>query len=132
MNREKEYSAAIKEKGYREAAKLEVASNAVFRPYSKTENKGIQFYTLKEKVAEMQQEIAQITDFINNSGLTEQEKQIMWLVANNQSLSKYARENEIQPSNVYKIRDRALRKIGKTQKQLKKPLNNSKRNSKTG
>ena len=116
---EKEYKEAINAKGYIVLPGFDAVCKPINRSYSKVEKKGIQFYELNRKLAKTRREIALIRNYINNSGLSDQEKRVIWVVAKNESLLQYARENGIQPSNIYKIRDRALKKMSETKKLTK-------------
>lgn len=109
--RESEYAAQIQEKGYVDAKNNDGHSNIVNKAYSKVEKKGIEFYTIRKKLAYTRREIAQITKYIEESGLTEEEKSVLWLVAKRRRLLPYAKEKGITPSYIYKIRDRAIKKV---------------------
>ena len=114
-SQEREYAEAIEERRHGSGRKREVPKS-LNGPCSYVENRGIGIYTLQQKKAVAALEIARITRFIEESELTDQEKAVLWCAAENKALSKYARENNIKSSKVYKIRDRALRKIIKKQK----------------
>lgn len=81
---------------------------------SKVENVGDRRVELERSAVEYKRKVAEIKRLINRSGLTEQEKALMWWIANNGKLQAYARRERIGKDNVYKIRDRAVDKIIKT------------------
>lgn len=66
---------------------------------------------LRVKAAKISRKLANITRLIEHSGLTEREKGVMWCIANSGNLQVHARRERIGKDNVYKIRDRALKKI---------------------
>lgn len=78
---------------------------------SKVETNVIHKDEIQRKINRKDAEIKEIENLINGSGLTEQEKEVLWCVAREEHLSSYARYYKIYLSNVYKIRDRALKKI---------------------
>lgn len=78
---------------------------------SKVEQQGNRLYDLHKREAELIERIAVIKWYIERSGLTEKEKQLMWWIARNGKLQAFARRERIGKNNVYKIRDRAVRKI---------------------
>ena len=78
---------------------------------SKVETYALKQCELKDKEEEYQQKIAYIQKLINESGLNEAEKGVMWWSAKYGRLSAYARREHIGRYNVYKIRDRAIEKI---------------------
>lgn len=78
---------------------------------SKVETQGNKLYDLHRKEKEYSCKIARITEYIENSGLTEREKLLMWWIARNGKLQAFARREHIGKDNVYKIRDRAVNKI---------------------
>lgn len=80
---------------------------------SKVETMGIRQAELKSEQAKHKKVVDRITDMIERSGLNEHEKGVLWCIANCEKLQGYARYHRIQQSNVYKIRDRAVRKIDK-------------------
>lgn len=88
---------------------LAAASGGGFR--SKVEDVGNRLYELKKKRYGYAQEVLRVKRMINNSGLDEREKGLMWWIANNGKLQAYARREHIGKDNVYKIRDRAVKKI---------------------
>ena len=79
------------------------------------EKLGIRRNEIKSRILDFQREIYKIRCMIESSGLTEQEKHLMWWIAKNGQLAAYARLNHIGKDNVYKIRDRAVDKIIKAQ-----------------
>lgn len=80
-------------------------------PTNKVEKYGDKVYMLSKKEETIKRKIDIITKLIENSGLDEQEKGVIWWVAKNGKLQAYARRERIGKDNVYKIRDRALNKI---------------------
>lgn len=87
------------------------ASSNGFR--SKVEAMSIKRIELKAKIQNSEKTIARITKMIECSGLTDVEKGALWCIANNERLVQYARRNRIKQSQIYKIRDRALKKVAK-------------------
>lgn len=83
-------------------------TNAV---HSKVEKYVITKVEKEKKKNEKQKELDEIWDMIHRSGLNEDEVNVMWCIAQGESLASYARRSRIYKSNVYKIRNRALRKI---------------------
>lgn len=80
---------------------------------SKVETMALRQAELKSEQAKYKRIIDHITNMIEHSGLNEHEKGVLWCIANCERLQGYARYHRIQQSNVYKIRDRAIRKIEK-------------------
>ena len=78
---------------------------------SKVETYGNKKYELHKKEAAIKANIAEIERYINCSGLDSKESALMWWIANNGRLAAYARREHIGKDNVYKIRDRAVKKI---------------------
>lgn len=78
---------------------------------SKVENVGNRRLELMKKIREHQQKVAEVQRMIGKSGLTKLEKDVMWWIANNGKLAAYARRERIGKDNIYKIRDRAVKKI---------------------
>lgn len=78
---------------------------------SKVEDMGNRRYELKQKEAYYKRKAGQITRMIECSGLSDQEKALMWWIAKNGRLQAFARRERIGKDNVYKIRDRAVKKI---------------------
>lgn len=78
---------------------------------SKVEDMGNRRYELNKKAEYYKRKAGQIVSIIEYSGLTEQERALMWWVAKNGRLQAFARQQRIGKDNVYKIRDRAVRKI---------------------
>ena len=78
---------------------------------SKVETQGNKLYDLHRKEREYSAKIDRITEYIEKSGLTEREKELMWWLARNGKLQPFARREHIGKDNVYKIRDRAVNKI---------------------
>lgn len=77
----------------------------------KVENMGNRRVELELKAAEHQNKIDNIYRLIECSGLDQREKPLMWWVARNGKLQAYARRERIGRDNVYKIRDRAVKKM---------------------
>lgn len=63
--------------------------------------------------------LAEVRHMIGHSGLTKQERGVMWWIARCGQLAAYARRENIGKDNVYKIRDRAVNKIIAAQKPQK-------------
>lgn len=78
---------------------------------SKVEETGNRRYELKKKRAGYDRKVMEVRHMIYNSGLDEREKGLMLWIANNGKLQAYARRERIGKDNVYKIRDRAIKKI---------------------
>ena len=78
---------------------------------SKVENIGNRRHDLTQKIRAYKREVLKVQQLIENSGLDEREKGLMWWIANNGRLAAYARRERIGKDNVYKIRDRAVKKI---------------------
>lgn len=78
---------------------------------SKVEDMGNRIHDLKQKMRAHERKIAEVRRMIEHSGLDKREKGIMWWIANNGKLQAYARREHIGKDNVYKIRDRAVKKI---------------------
>lgn len=87
------------------------ASSNGFR--SKVEDLSIKRIELKLKIRKREYAIDCITKMIERSGLTDVEKGALWCMANNERLLQYARRNRIKQSQIYKIRDRALKKVAR-------------------
>lgn len=88
---------------------LAAASGGGFR--SKVEDIGNRRYELKVKRAVYERKVLEVRRLIDDSGLDDREKGLMWWIANNGKLQAYARREHIGKDNVYKIRDRAVKKI---------------------
>lgn len=83
---------------------------------SKVEKLAINRTRLESKIKTLDCEICEIKRLIEKSGLDEMEQDILWQVAKSERLISYSRRNNVSKSYVYKIRDRALKKIAsKTQ-----------------
>ena len=78
---------------------------------NKLEDYSIKQYELHQKEKHFKSKIIYVKRLIEKSDLTETEKNIMWWIANNGKLAAYARKNHIGKDNVYKIRDKAVKKI---------------------
>ena len=78
---------------------------------SKVEDMGIRRYELTKKADIYKKEYVKVENMIENSGLDEREKKLMWWIARNGRLAAFARREHIGKDNVYKIRDRAVKKI---------------------
>ena len=78
---------------------------------SKVETQGNRRYELHKQEKKYNDKIALIEKYIEHSGLTEREKQLMWWLARNGKLQPFARREHIGKDNIYKIRDRAVNKI---------------------
>lgn len=78
---------------------------------SKVEDIGNRRHDLKKKMRVYELKIAEVRRLIEHSGLDEREKALMWWIAKNGKLQAFARREHIGKDNVYKIRDRAVRKI---------------------
>ena len=78
---------------------------------SKVETQGNRLYELHRKEKEYSDKIELITKYIEHSGLSEREKELMWWIGRNGKLQAFARRENIGKDNIYKIRDRAVNKI---------------------
>ena len=78
---------------------------------SKVERQGNRVIELKARARVYARKVKQVESFIEESGLTDREKELMWWIANNGKLAAYARRERIGKDNIYKIRDRAVSKI---------------------
>ena len=78
---------------------------------SKVEKYGNRSYELHKKEAKLKRKLDEIVKLIQYSGLDNREKALMWWLANNGKLQGFARRQRIGKFNVYKIRDRAVKKI---------------------
>lgn len=78
---------------------------------SKTENQSIRTYNLHRKEWIYKAKVDRVRRYIERSGLDSREKALMWWLAGNGRLAAFARREHIGKDNVYKIRDRAVRKI---------------------
>lgn len=81
------------------------------RVSSPTEDNGNRRHKLRVRLEEYQKKIRLVERMIEKSGLSDTEKGVMWWLANNGKLQAYARRAHIGRDNVYKIRDRAVKKI---------------------
>ena len=84
------------------------SGGAVSKP---VENVGNRRHEIKQTIAIYNREVVRIYCMIEKSGLDEREKGVMWWIAKNGRLAAYARRERIGKDNVYKIRDRAVKKI---------------------
>lgn len=80
---------------------------------SKVEDIGNRRIDLEMKMRKYKAHINEVYRMIEESGLDEREKRLMWWIANNGKLQAFARCEHIGKDNVYKIRDRAIEKIVK-------------------
>lgn len=78
---------------------------------SKVERVAIKREKMLAKIRRKELEIREIKKLIECSGLNEQEQEILWTVARAGNLRRYARDNALCKSYVYKIRDKAVKKI---------------------
>jgi DNA-binding CsgD family transcriptional regulator len=78
---------------------------------SKVEKQGNRDIELEQRAKKYGRAVRLVTHMIEDSGLTDREKELMWWIANNGRLAAYARREHIGKDNVYKIRDRAVNKI---------------------
>ena len=78
---------------------------------SKVETIGNKRHELKARGYVYKNKIERIIKYIENSGLTDREKGVIYWLAKNRRLQAYARREHIGKDNIYKIRDRALKKI---------------------
>lgn len=78
---------------------------------SKVESMGNRRHDLKQAARGYSCKVAEVYRMIERSGLEEKEKALMWWIANNGKLQAFARREKIGKDNVYKIRDRAIKKI---------------------
>lgn len=78
---------------------------------SKVEDVGNRRIELEMKMRSYKAHINEVYSMIEESGLDEREKRLMWCIANNEKLQGFARREHIGKDNVYKIRDRAIEKI---------------------
>lgn len=80
-------------------------------PTSKVENLTVRLMEAKAELHKKETVIAQIDYAIKTADLTKRERDLIVCTINGDSLSSYARRRNIYKSHVYKIRDRALRKM---------------------
>ena len=78
---------------------------------SKVENMGNTRYELRKKELFYERKVQEIVDMIENSGLDEKEKELMWWLAKCGKLQAYRRNHHIGKYTVYKMRDKAVSKI---------------------
>lgn len=78
---------------------------------SKVEKLAIKRERVESKIKALDYSMQVVKDLIENSGLEQTEKDVMWQVAKCESLISYARNQKLYKSYVYKIKDRALKKI---------------------
>lgn len=78
---------------------------------SKVEKLGNRYIEIERKAKMYGRRVRLVKHMIEESGLTDREKGLMWWIANNGRLAAYARREHIGKDNVYKIRDRAVNKI---------------------
>ena len=78
---------------------------------SKVEDIAIKRQKLIRKIRVIELEQKLIIKMIQCSGLTDIEKSVLWEVAKCGNLRRFAQVNKICKSNVYKIRDRAIKKV---------------------
>ena len=68
-------------------------------------------FELTKKEIELKKKLNEIASLIENSGLSDREKELMWWIARTGNIQAFARRNHIGKDNVYKIRDRAIKKM---------------------
>ena len=78
---------------------------------SKVERVAINREKLLAKIRRKELELRRIKRLIESSGLDATEQAVLWTVAKCGNLRRYARDNKLCKSYVYKIRDRAVKKI---------------------
>ena len=78
---------------------------------SKVERMGNKTFEIDQRIKKIRIKMALIETWIDYSDLTAREKRLMYWIANNGKLQVFARKEHIGKDNVYKIRDRALKKI---------------------
>lgn len=85
------------------------ASSKSFK--SKVEQTGNVLYELHTKEKDLKVKLIEIERMIEYSGLNDNEKALMWWIARTGNIQAYARRYHVGKDNVYKIRDRAVRKM---------------------
>lgn len=78
---------------------------------SKVENAAIKELRLRGELEALMKEEADVTDALRNGGLTRREYGLVEGMMCGYSLAEYGRMNGLYISHVYKIRDKALRKM---------------------
>lgn len=78
---------------------------------SMVEQTGNKLYELHNKEKMYKEKLIEVENMIEKSGLCETEKALMWWIARTGNIQAFARRNHIGKDNVYKIRDRAVKKI---------------------
>lgn len=78
---------------------------------SKVEDMGNRRIELEKRFRKHKEKVEEVRRMIQQSGLDEREKKLLWWIANNGKLQVFARREHIGKDNVYKIRDRAIEKI---------------------
>ena len=78
---------------------------------SKVEDIAIKRQKLMQKIRMKEVEKKKIKSLIECSGLSDIEQAVLWEVAKCGNLRRFAQCNKICKSNIYKIRDRAIKKV---------------------
>lgn len=78
---------------------------------SKVETYVLDRLDLERKRDARQRELNEIWGLIHNSGLDAEEVEVLWCISQRESLAAYARSKRMYRSRVYKVRDRALKKV---------------------
>ena len=78
---------------------------------SKVESLSVRKADMEKEIAIREKDLNDIDKAIEHAGLSPREKDLIVCTKNGYSLSSYARKENIYKSHVYKIRDKAIRKM---------------------
>jgi len=78
---------------------------------SKVESHSLRLTDTKQELESKRKIVEMLQDAIDHSGLNKRERNLVIATVNGFSLSAYARRENIYRSYVYKLRDRAIRKM---------------------
>ena len=80
---------------------------------SKVERHAMRKMELEDKISKAEAQLREIEGFISHKSLNQTEQEVLRCIADCEHLISYARYNKMCLSNVYKVRDRALKKIAR-------------------
>lgn len=78
---------------------------------SKVERLAMKLHEIKQELEQKLKLLAVLDDAIRNAGLNKRERDLIECTVSGFSLSAYARQHNIYKSHVFKIRDKALKKM---------------------
>ena len=103
----------LKEITYKLTPTLSLSGGGGGRPSNQIESLCVRRDEVKREINEIRTKAAMYEAAILTGGLTDRERDVIDAVITGHILTKYAQDSGIYRSNVYKIRDKALKKISR-------------------